>query len=57
MVDAFNATLEACGPALGRFRAYRIVAGTDFTATKEGIRFEGKQDTQTKRYPDSGRTL
>src|SRR4051794_35266129 len=29
MMDAFNAVLEACDPALGRFRAYRIEAGTD----------------------------
>src|SRR5689334_7259368 len=29
MMDAFTATLEACDPALGRFRAYRIAAGTD----------------------------
>ena len=29
MMDAFHATLEACDPALGRFRAYRIEAGTD----------------------------
>ena len=29
MMDAFTATLEACDPAFGRFRAYRIEAGTD----------------------------
>jgi predicted DNA-binding WGR domain protein len=29
MMDAFYAKLEACDPALGRFRAYRIDAGTD----------------------------
>jgi predicted DNA-binding WGR domain protein len=29
MLDAFTATLEACDPALGRFRAYRLEAGRD----------------------------
>ena len=29
MLDAFTATLQACDPSLGRFRAYRIKAGTD----------------------------
>ena len=29
MLDAFTATLQACDPSLGRFRAYRIEAGTD----------------------------
>jgi plasmid stability protein len=29
MLDAFTAALEACDPSLGRFRAYRIEAGTD----------------------------
>jgi len=29
MMDAFHAKLEACDPARGRFRAYRIDAGTD----------------------------
>lgn len=29
MLDAFTAMSEACNPALGRFRAYRIDAGTD----------------------------
>jgi hypothetical protein len=29
LLDAFTATLEACDPARGRFRAYRIEAGTD----------------------------
>jgi len=29
MMDAFYAKLEACDPALGRFHAYRIAAGTD----------------------------
>jgi len=29
MMDAFSATLEARDPALGRFRAYHLEAGTD----------------------------
>lgn len=29
MLDAFTATLVACDPAQGRFRAYRIEAGID----------------------------
>lgn len=29
MMDAFTAMLEARDPALGRFRAYRLEAGTD----------------------------
>jgi WGR domain len=29
MMDAFSAMLEAHDPALGRFRAYRLEAGTD----------------------------
>lgn len=29
MMDAFSALLEARDPALGRFRAYRLEAGTD----------------------------
>jgi hypothetical protein len=29
MLDALPATPEACDPALGRFRVYRIEAGTD----------------------------
>ena len=29
MMDAFSALLEARDPALGRFRAYRLDAGTD----------------------------
>lgn len=29
MLDAFNATLEACDPARGRFRTSRIDAGID----------------------------
>ncbi|APW58613.1 WGR domain-containing protein [Paludisphaera borealis] len=29
MLDAFTARLEACDPARGHFRAYRIDAGTD----------------------------
>jgi hypothetical protein len=29
MMDAFTAILEARDPALGRFRAYRLEAGTD----------------------------
>jgi hypothetical protein len=29
MMDAFTATLEACDPAPGKYRAYRIEAGTD----------------------------
>lgn len=29
MMDAFSAVLEACDPGLGRFRSYRIEAGTD----------------------------
>src|SRR5271168_2447333 len=29
MLDAFTATLQACDPSLGRFRAYCIEAGTD----------------------------
>jgi hypothetical protein len=29
MMDAFTAMLEAHDPALGRFRAYRLEAGTD----------------------------
>jgi WGR domain len=29
MLDAFTATLQACDPSQGRFRAYRIEAGTD----------------------------
>lgn len=29
MINAFSALLEACDPALGRFRSYRLEAGTD----------------------------
>jgi hypothetical protein len=29
MMDAFSALMEARDPALGRFRSYRIAAGTD----------------------------
>ena len=29
MMGAFTATLEACDPPRGRFRSYRIEAGTD----------------------------
>jgi hypothetical protein len=29
LLDAFTATLQACDPSLGRFRAYRIEAGTN----------------------------
>lgn len=29
MLNTFSVSLEACDPALGRFRAYRLDAGTD----------------------------
>lgn len=33
MLDAFTASLEARDPALGRFRSYRLEAGTDLLGT------------------------
>ncbi len=45
-MEAFTATLEACDPACGRFRAYRLAAGIDLLGdwlVKRNL--AGRQDT------------
>lgn len=49
MLDAFSATLEACDPALGRFRTYRIEAGTDLLGE-----LAGRCHLRSDRHPRPG---
>jgi hypothetical protein len=61
MMDAFTAMLEARDPALGRFRSYRLEAGTDLLgdlveitygrigARGRRIRYAVQDETQARR--------